>query len=195
MYNPPPPSTTTASGSTKSSRIMVCMWCHCSARAFPLMAVYGLSYGMLPTSAATAFSMVSVTNGKDVTAGTPARTPCRNPFLRWNPLLEPLLEPLPALEPPSSGRFQRTLPALEPLPAPLPAPHSSTAPPPLFCLSLSLRPPPQGTGIGTVKRQGQHFAMSYTIFMCGTPWHHPFTSVQNQRDYNNIPKFSMKACI
>ena len=89
MYKPPPPSTTTASGSSKSSCMMVCMWCRRSARAFPLMAVYGLSCGMLSTSAATAFPMVSVTNGKGVTAGTPAGTPWWNPFLRWNPLLEP----------------------------------------------------------------------------------------------------------
>ena len=48
-----------------------------------------------------------------------------------------MLEPLPALEPPSSGPFQRTLAA----PEPLPAPPSSTAPPTLLCLSLSLSPP------------------------------------------------------
>ena len=82
MYNPPPPSMTTASGSTKSSRMMVCMWCRRSTRAFPLMAVYGLSCGMLPTSAAAAFSVVCVTNGKGVAAGTHAGTPCWNPFLR-----------------------------------------------------------------------------------------------------------------
>ena len=131
MCQPPPPSTTTASGSTKRCRMMVCMWCRRSARAFPLMAVYGLRCGMLPGSWATAFSMVSVTNGKGVTAGTPAATPCSNPFLRWNPLLEPVLEALPSLEPPSSGPFQQTLQALESLPATLPAPPSSTAPFPL----------------------------------------------------------------
>ena len=41
MYNPPQPSMTTAAGSTKISRMMVCMWCRRSARAFPLMTVYG----------------------------------------------------------------------------------------------------------------------------------------------------------
>ena len=117
MYNPPPPSTTTASRSTKSFCMMVCMWCHRSARAFPLMAVYGLSCGMLPTSAATAFSMVCVTDG---TGGT-ARTPCWNPFLRWIPLLEP----------PSGAPFQRWNPFQHPFENPLP---SLPPPPPCFTL-------------------------------------------------------------
>ena len=69
MYNPPTPSTATASVSTKSSRMMARMWCRHSARAFPLMAIYGLSCGMLPTTAAIAFSMVFVTNGTIGTAG------------------------------------------------------------------------------------------------------------------------------
>ena len=178
MYNPPPPSTTTASASTKSSRMMVRMWCCRSARAFPLMAVYGLSVCMLPTSAATAFSMVCVTNGTGGTAGTPAETPCMNPFLRWNPLLDPVLEPLPALEPPARTPFKRTLPALEPVPALLPAPPSSTSPP-LFRLALSLKPPPPSIGTCTMQRSkqsnGQQLAMPHNVSMCCTPWCHPFT--------------------
>ena len=38
--------------------MIVCMCCRRSARTFRLMALYGFSCGMLPTSAATAFSIV-----------------------------------------------------------------------------------------------------------------------------------------
>ena len=74
---------TTASGSTKSSRMMVSMWCVCYARAFPLMAVYGC--GMLPKNAAMAFSVVLYDKWD--------KWDCRNPY--WNPLLEPLSAPEP----------------------------------------------------------------------------------------------------
>ena len=46
------------------------------------MAAYRLTRGMLPTSAATAFSMVFVTNGIIGNTGTP----------RWKPLPEPFCE-------------------------------------------------------------------------------------------------------
>ena len=95
---------------------------------------------MLPTSAGTAFSMVSVTNGKGVTAGTPVGTPCWKAFLRWNPLLEHLLEPLLALETPSSGPFQRWNPFHHPFQHPLRA-----LPPPPLVLPFPLieTPPPR----------------------------------------------------
>ena len=85
MYHPPPPSATIAPRSPRSSRMRLCMWCRRSTRAFSLLALYGFTCGMLPKAAAMAFSMVSVTNGTIGTAGTHARTPCWNPFLRWNP--------------------------------------------------------------------------------------------------------------
>ena len=125
----------------------------------------------------------------------------------WNPLLEPLsaLEPFvgtPAGTPPSAGTpLQGTLPT-DPSSAGTPSSTlSSTAfqhnPRPLVLPFPVIETPPQGTGIGSVKRRGQQFAMTtlYSVFMCCTPWHHPFTSIQNQRDYNNVSKLSMNACI
>ena len=53
------------------------MWRRCSARAFPLLAVYGFSCGMLPPNAVMAFSMVFLEDPlKPVFALEPfARTP------------------------------------------------------------------------------------------------------------------------
>ena len=82
MCNPTPASMTTASGSIESSRMMVYMRCRRSAGTFSLMAVHSLSAGMLATSAANAFWMVSAPNGRVRTLETPDGTPKWNPFQR-----------------------------------------------------------------------------------------------------------------
>ena len=124
---------------------------------------------------------------------------------RWNPCWKPLLEALSALEPfggtpagtPSSGGapLQRTLPA-DPSSARTPSSTPSSTPfqhcprPLCFCLSLSLRPPPKGTGRGTLQQsKGQHSARSYNVFMCCTPWHTPslqFTIKETTMIYTKI---------
>ena len=47
-------------------------------------------------------------------AGTFAGTPCWNPFVRWNPLLEPCWNPLFALEPLLEPPFLRRNPCWNP---------------------------------------------------------------------------------
>ena len=98
----------------------------------PLMAMYGLSFQMLPKKCGNGLLMVFSDKWE--------KWDCYNP--RWNPLLEhlfvlepplePLLEPLPAPYPTARTPFQWTLVALKPLLALLTVPlRALRYPPPL----------------------------------------------------------------